>query len=322
VHCVIIGLGKKIREKYILDGERYKQVKNISPYLIEGDMTFVKKRSKPLSKFPVMGIGNKPIDDGNYLFTDDERNEFIRREPKSAKYFYRWYGGREYSTGAIRWCLLPQRISETELKSMPEVQELIENVRMFRLESSSKPTIKLADTPRNFHVEKFPQSSYMVIQKVSTGIREYLPVGFFEATDISSDLLNVIDSSDLTIFAAISSKMHMVWMSAVGGRFRDGFRYSSSLCYNTFPFPEINKSKKTLLESLSFELLDEREKYTEMTLAELYDPKTMPDSLKNAHCSLDIAVEQCYRAYPFKSDEERLEYLFKLYEEMTAAESK
>lgn len=320
VHCVIIGLGIRIKEKYISDAGRNKHVKKISPYLIEGEITFVKKRRKPLSNVPKMGIGNKPIDDGNYLFTDAEKIEFIKKESESEKYFYRWYGGREFSVGLVRWCILPQRIPDDVLKNMPEVRKLIRNVKLFRSESKSKPTNKLALTPKNFHVENFPSSNYMVIQKVSTGIREYLPVGLFDTDSISSDLLNVIASSDLSVFAVVSSQMHMIWTGTVCGRFGDGFRYSSGLCYNTFPFPDICETQKIILEDHVFNVLDEREKHPEKTMAELYDPDKMPDGLRQAHHEMDRTVEQCYRKKPFKSDEERLEYLFKLYEEMIERE--
>lgn len=138
---------------------------------------------------------------------------------------------------------------------------------------------------------------------------------------ISSDLLNVVASSDLALFANLSSQMHMIWMGVVGGRFRDGYRYSSGLCYNTFPFPVISDAQKSMLEDHVFKVLDEREQHSERTMAELYDPDKMPDGLRQAHHEMDLAVEQCYRKKPFASDEERLEYLFKLYEEMIAAEN-
>ncbi|MBL4773609.1 MAG: class I SAM-dependent DNA methyltransferase [Alcanivoracaceae bacterium] len=320
VHCVIIGFGKHVSNKFIFKGNIRKAARNISPYLIDGSSCIVNKRTKSLAGFPMMGIGNKPIDDGNYLFSDDEKRSFINNEPKSKDYFFRWYGGREFAGGLLRWCLLPQRIPKGELYAMPSVLNLIENVREFRLGSSSKPTIKLAETPDRFHVENFPKSNYMVVQKVSTGIREYLPVGLFQSDDIASDLLNVIGSSDLSVFGIISSKMHMVWMAAVGGRFRDGFRYSSSLCYNTFPFPQVSTQRKNEIMQCAFRILEEREKHSEKTLAELYDPDKMPDGLLESHHQNDLAIERCYRSKPFKSDEERLEYLFKLYEKMIKEE--
>lgn len=322
VYCVIIGLGINIKNKYIYTDNACKSVKNISPYLIANSSCIVEKRTKSLANFPIMGIGNKPIDDGNYLFSNEEKEEFIKQEPNAKNYFFRWYGGREFSGGIIRWCLLPQRIPDIEIERMPKVKDLVNKVQQFRLNSSSTPTIKLAQTPKNFHVENFPISDYMVVQKVSTGIRKYLPVGIFKKDLISSDLLNVIKSSDLSIFAIISSKMHMVWMSAVGGRLGDGFRYSSYLCYNTFPFPEITEAQKAPLKDHVFKVLDEREQHSEKTMAQLYDPDKMPEYLRLAHHEMDLAVEQCYRSKPFSSDEERLEYLFTLYEEMIAAEKK
>jgi len=322
VHCVIIGLGVGVKKKYLYTQGIRREVNRISPYLIPGNICIVGKRTKSLSNFPNMGIGNKPIDNGNYLFNEDEKNDFIKKEPTAVPYFYRWYGGREYAGGLVRWCLLPQRIPDDELNTMPAVKKLVNNVKEFRLASSSKPTIKLAQKPKNFHVENFPDSTYLVIQKVSTGRREYIPVGVFDKDSISSDLLNVIDSSDMTIFGVISSRMHMVWLSAVGGRFRDGFRYSSSLSYNTFPFPEVNPILKSAVEGCALNVLDEREKYPDKTIAELYDPDTMPVGLQSVHKELDIAIEKCYRKKPFEDDAERLKFLFDLYEEMIQAENR
>ncbi|WP_419833341.1 DNA methyltransferase [Endozoicomonas atrinae] len=322
VHCVIIGLSNSQSKKTLFQGYYSKSVDSISPYLADGSYCIVKKRSKPLSDLPKMAIGNKPIDNGNYLFDEAAKNELLEREPQAKDYLYRWYGGREFSYGHIRWCLLPQRISGDKLINMPVVRELVSKVKEFRLSSSSKPTIKLAQTPANFHVENFPVKTFMVVQKVSTGRREYVPVGFFQPNMVASDLLNVIDSSDPFVFGLISSRMHMTWIGAIGGRFRDGFRYSNSLSYNTFPVP------KDIPEPLRDDVIDKvmkvlaaREENSDMFLGDLYDPDQMPENLRCAHKLLDTAVDKCYSKSNFASDEARLDALFRLYNEMTGGQN-
>jgi len=322
VHCVIVGLSNTQCSKTIFQDHYAKSVGSISPYLADGSYCIVKKRSKPLSDLPKMAIGNKPIDGGNYLFDEAEKDELLKKEPQVIKYLFRWYGGREFSYGHIRWCLLPQRIPDAELINMPVVRDLVLKVKEFRLSSSSKPTIKLAETPANFHVENFPSKAFMVVQKVSTGRREYVPVGFFQPEMVASDLLNVIDSSDPFVFGLISSRMHMTWIGAIGGRFRDGFRYSNSLSYNTFPVPNNipESSRENVIES-AMKVLAAREENSSMFLGDLYDPAQMPKNLRDAHNLLDAAVDRCYSKSDFASDEGRLDTLFRLYIKMTGGQN-
>lgn len=202
---------------------------------------------------------------------------------------------------------------------MPKTKELIAKVEQFRLTSDSKPTIKLAETPKKFHVENFPKNNYMVIPKVSSSENMYIPVGIFQADMVSSDLLNVIDSNDSIVFGLVSSKLHMIWVNYISGRFGNSYRYSSSICYNTFPVPVIDDDQAELISKCVYELLSARQNYTEKTLAAIYSIK-MPQDLYEAHKNLDLAVESCYGIKPTSTAEEKLERLFTLYTEMISKE--
>jgi len=199
---------------------------------------------------------------------------------------------------------------------MPLVKDRITKVRKFRLSSSSEPTIKLAEKPERFHVENFPKNNYIVIPKVSPSDNEYIPVAYFEQSVVSSDLLNVVDSDDLFYFGILSSKMHMVWTAAVSGRFGNGIRYSSKICYNTFPMPKVSEEKKASIRLLSLDVLSVREEYFDKSLGVLYG-KDMPESLRTAHYNLDLAVDEIFKSTPFKDDGERLKVLFDKYKTLT-----
>ena len=205
---------------------------------------------------------------------------------------------------------------------MPATKQRIENVKGLRMKSSSPPTQELAKSPTRFHVENFPQSTFIVVPKVSSERRAYIPVAFVSEKDLASDLLNVVDSSDPTIFGLLTSRMHMTWVRAVAGRLKTDYRYSAGLCYNTFPVPKLSEAQKQAITDHVMEVLQQRENHPEKTMAQLYDPDKMPEGLRAAHHQLDLAVDRLYRKAPFTSDEERLEHLFKRYEAMIATEQK
>lgn len=321
VICVVVGVrNPSSQPKLLFHGQHVSMVENINAYLVNAGNVFIVRRSFPISDVPPMKIGNKPIDDGNYLFSREEKEEFIRQEPISADFFFRWYGSQEFIKGIERWCLLVQRIPNSLLKQMPMTQNRIDNVREFRARSKSKPTREIADIPTRFHVENFPKLQFFVVPKVSSERREYVPMNFLPNEAIASDLLNVVAGGSPALLGIISSKMHMAWMRAVAGRLKTDYRYSAGLCYNTFPIPDLTEEQKQTITMHVFNVLEEREKYPEKTMAQLYDPDKMPDGLCEAHRQLDLAVDRLYRAKPFTSDEERLEHLFKLYEEMSAKE--
>lgn len=318
VTCVIINVRNVSRRgKILYKDNTFKKVKNINAYLVEGPNTYISKKSKSINGLPKMGIGNKPIDNGNYLFSEEERLFFLKKEPGAKKYFLRWFGSDEFLNGKIRWCLLTQKIPESELKGLPLTRDRIKKVEEFRRKSKSKPTRDIANTPKRFHVECFPKGNFIVIPEVSSEKREYIPVGYLSEDVLASSLLRVIHSSDPFVFGLVSSRMHMCWVKAVAGRLETRFRYSNELCYNTFPIPSFTKKQISNLSVHSLNILQEREKEPETSIGDLYDPEIMPHGLREAHKLLDDAVDRCYRSKPFLTDEERLEHLFSLYQEST-----
>jgi len=193
----------------------------------------------------------------------------------------------------------------------------IEAVKTFRLQSKKLATQKFAEKPYRYTGARHIESNSIIVPRVSSERRKYVPIGFLNADTIVKDSAYAIYNADIILFGILTSHMHMTWVRTVAGRLKSDYRYSSNLCYNTFPFPMITEKQKEEITELVFNVLDEREQHSEKTLAELYDPDTMPQGLKEAHHQLDLAIEKCYRNKPFENDEERLEYLFKLYEEMT-----
>ncbi len=330
VHCVIIGFGlNEQAQKWLFDYDEHPEtpnrlsVRNISPYLVEGSNTVVVNRGRPLCAVPEIGIGNKPIDDGNYLFTTEERDEFLRIEPQAAKWFRRWLGSDEFINGWERWCLWLGDCSAEELRKMPEAKKRVGAVRDFRLRSKSLPTQKLASTPTRFHVENIPSRNFIVVPKVSSERRRYIPMGFMDANTLISDLCFI--NTDITRFhfGVLSSTMHMAWVRQVCGRLESRYRYSAKLVYNNFPWPDsATEKQKAAVEQMAQAVLDTRARYLpphgNATLADLYDPLATPAPLTKAHAALDRAVEKCYRKEKFTSDRERVEFLFVLYEQLTA----
>jgi hypothetical protein len=325
VYCVIIGFANfDISEKRIFEYEDIKgepleiQAKNINPYLVNGTDTTIPRRQNPLSNIPSIGIGNKPIDGGNYLFTTPEKEEFIKIEPQSAKWFRRWVGSDEFINNRERWCLWLGDCPPNELKQMPQALKRIEAVKKVRLESKSIPTQKLAQTPTRFHVENIPIKEYLIVPKVSSERRKYIPIGFSDSNTLSSDLLFVVSNSSLYHFGILTSEMHMTWVRYVCGRLKSDYRYSKDIVYNNYPFPEnANDKQKQKVEIAAQAVLDTRAKYPDSSLADLYDPLTMPPDLVKAHQALDKAVDLCYRPQPFVSELNRIEYLFSLYESLS-----
>ena len=339
VHVVIIGFGAfdtGNKRLYDYDGEHVTTgtVDNISPYLVQGPDRAITNRSKPICDVPEMRIGNKPIDDGNFLFTPEEKAEFLRIEPAAKPFFRRWIGSDEFLNGIERWCLWLGDCPASQLRAMPHARARVEAVRDFRLRSRSAATQKLASTPTRFHVESFPARSYLVVPKVSSERRPYIPIGFIKPEIVSSDLLQIIADATPYHFGVLSSAMHMAWVRLVAGRLESRYRYSNRLVYNNFPWPQspspkqqdaVEKCARYILE-LRTDFGDGRHGFlptrksgvTPATLATLYDPITMPAPLLKAHQALDRAVDRCYRSEAFPSDRHRVEYLFALYEKITA----
>lgn len=328
VHVVIIGFGRITAEKkwiYEYDdinGEpQAKEVLNITPYLSEGGDIVIANRSRPLCDVPEIGIGNKPIDGGHYLFTREEKEAFTAAEPASTPLFRPWIGSREFLQGLERWCLWLGDTPPHVLKNLPLCRERIAAVRELRLASSSTPTQKLADTPTRFHVENFPKGKFMVLPKVSSERRPYIPFGHMSPPAMCSDLVFIIPNATPYHFGILSSRMHIAWVRTVCGRLKSDYRYSAKLVYNNFPWPQDpGKLHEARIGEAAEKVLEARQPLLDAgsTLADLYDPLYMPAALLKAHQSLDRAVEKAYRGKKFTSDRERVEHLFDLYARLTA----
>lgn len=239
VHCVIIGFNTAVNpaERRIYSSERYQVAKNINGYLLDGDNVFIESRNKPLCSVPEIGIGNKPIDGGFYLFEKEEMEDFIKKEPVSKKYFRPWYGSKEFINRKSRYCLWLGDCSPAELKTMPLCLERVKSVKEYRLNSTSAGTVKLADKPTHFHVENMPDSTYILVPKVSSERRRYVPIGFMTPDVLCSDLVFIIPKASLYHFGILTSNIHMAWMRAVCGRLEMRYRYSKDVVYNNFPWP-------------------------------------------------------------------------------------
>ena len=326
VYCVIIGFAnfdtdnKTIFEYEDITGEPHiLRAKNINPYLVDAKNTLIENRSKPLCDVPSIGIGNKPIDGGNYLFTKEEMVEFIELEPKSAQYFRPWYGAVEFIQQKPRYCLWLGDCSPSELRSMPHCMERVKNVRELRLASKSEGTRKIAETPTRFHVENMPKSSYIIVPKVSSERRRYIPMGFMDSTPLTSDLCFMVPEGTLYHFGVLTSAMHMAWTKCVCGRLKSDFRYSAGIVYNNFPWVEnITDKQREKIEQCAEAVLEARKQFPNSSLADLYDPLAMPPALMKAHQALDKAVDAAYRSAPFTSDSQRMEFLFDLYNKYNA----
>jgi len=319
VHCVIIGfsLGHCERKRRLFEGERIYEVNNINPYLCDAPNVFVESRNKAICDVPDIGIGNKPIDGGFYLFDEEEMKEFVCKEPRSEKYFRRYYGAQEFLQNKARYCLWLGNASPSELNSMPECKKRVAAVREFRLNSSSAGTRKLADKPTRFHVENMPDYEFIIVPCHSSENRRYIPFGFVTPDAIASNAVLIIPNASLFHFGVIESCVHMSWMRAVCGRLEMRYRYSKDIVYNNFPWPTPTDAQKAKIEKTAQAILDARNTYPDCSLADLYDEVTMPPELRKAHHENDKAVMEAYGFNPRMSEAEIVAELFKLYQEIT-----
>lgn len=324
VTCIIVGLSDETKagSKFLFrDGIKH-SVSNINPYLTGGENSGISRRPSPLCQFPRMHFGNMPNDRGHLILTEHDKKQLTKQFPEVLPLIRPLLGSSEFIRGSSRFCFWITDDDRSLAESISPIKQRIELVKEARLSSKDAGTQKLASRPHQFREMKCADDHLLIIPSVSSERREYIPIGFLDSDTVISNLAFAIYDPPPYIFAVISCRMHMTWVRAVAGRLKTDYRYSSALCYNTFPFPDISEKQKITLEDHVFQVLDEREKHPEKTMAQLYDPDKMPSGLRQAHHAMDLAVEHCYRNKPFSSDEERLEYLFKLYEEMTATEGK
>ncbi len=321
VAVIIVGVkatGKKTK-KVIYSGEHQVEVDNISPYLTGGSNLVIEKRQLSLSSLTPLVFGNQSVDGGNLILTDEEKQALLNKHPDAKKYIRRFYGWNDLSKGIPRWCLWIKEQDLKEAKSFSEINERIQRVLEFRT-NGGEVAKSLTSIPYRFRYVHEAKNSFIAIGRNSSESREYLPADFKYAPDIPGETMQVVHDPEPYLFGILSSKIHMLWVKAVAGGMKLDILYSVTICYNTFPFPKISTQRKNEITQSVFRILEEREKHSDKTLAQLYDPNKMPEELRKAHRQNDLIVEKCYRSTPFKSDEERLEYLFKLYEKMIAEE--
>jgi type I restriction-modification system DNA methylase subunit len=322
VSVVIIGIASQLSKKTprIFNQNTVKEVKNINPYLAEGDNVWIENRYYPISMMPEISLGNAPKDDGALLLTIQEYERVKNKYPEVLLYIKKFIGADEFINNTYRYCLWIEDKQALNAKRIPYIQERLEKCRTMRIKSKKIPTQKLAQFPYKFGEIRHQDTNSLIIPSVSSERRDYIPIGFLDNTWVVSNSAFVVYNAKPWLFGIISSLIHVVWVKALAGRLETRFRYSSQLCYNTFPFPDISEKQKEEINKFVHLILNIRESYSEKTYAQLYDPKTMPDELRSAHHQLDLAVEKCYRYKPFENDDERLEHLFKLYEQMIEEE--
>jgi hypothetical protein len=332
VHVVIIGLAKSDKQPLIKRLFSYKDMNELpeetthnalTAYLVSADNLInrhlvINRTALKKNNCPKICVGSKPVDDGHYILDDAERIEFLKKEPDCAKGIRPFIGGREYINGENRWIIVADVFLPNELRALPLVMERIASVRHFRENSDGNLANALSITPTKFHVTVIPEKPFLCIPETSSERREYVPIGWLNPPTIPSNAIHVIQDATLWHFGILTSKMHMAWLRHIGGRLKSDYRYSGGIVYNTFPWPEVTPAAKTKISTLAQAVLDARAGFGASTLADLYDPDTMPLVLRKAHQALDKAVDKVYRAPPFANDRERVEHLFALYEKLTA----
>lgn len=323
VHVVIVSLSanksRSVLYQSIENNWHSSLVSNISPYLVEGNNTAVCATKVPLTNRPIMIKGNEATDDGHLVLDKSEFERFLKDEPNAAKWIRPYLGGVDFLNGGLRWCLWLEGITQDELNKMPRVRDRVELVKLFRASSPKAATRTRAATPWLFGENRQPSSgSFIVVPKVSSERRVYIPIDFKEFSTVINNTLQFIPNASLFDFAIIQSAMHIAWISGIGGKMKSDYQYSITLVYNTFPWPDLTEIQRKEIESLAEEVLLTREEFTGLTLAKLYDPDLMPDKLLAAHQALDRAVDRLYRERSFKDAADRLSCLLARYQQLVA----
>ena len=331
VHVVIIGLAKeeyapKDRTLYTyedLHADPFQTTHSaISPYLFGLDSftkqhVVVHRTLQSLNGFPPIAMGSQPIDDNNYIFTDDEKRAFLDTEPRAKPYIRPYVGGQEFLQGKKRWILDLNGTNHDVLEKIPTIWQRVEAVRSFRSASIRKSTRDKAEKPEEFGGIIIPHQPFLVIPASSSEKRDYIPIGWLKPPIIPSDAIYVVESTDMFLFGILMSAIHMSWVRLVGGRLTSSYRYSAGIVYNTFPVPQYTESQKTNIAKCGQQILDIRSKYPRVSLSQLYNRTTMPTDLLNAHQALDRVVDKLYRKEKFNTERERCEHLLARYEKMT-----
>lgn len=329
VHCIIIGFGITDRSaKMIYEYEEVNSLpekriaKNINAYLVDAPDVFITNRSAPISNVPAMAFGNMPRDGGQLLLTDTEKDELIAEEPDAAIFIRPFISAKEFLNNGKRWCLWLKDATPTQLRQLPKVLSRVENVRVFRSASKAVSTRKFALTPSLFCQISQPTTSYLLVPRHSSENRRYIPLGFFSPNEIVADSCLFVGDATLYHFGIMTSLMHVAWVKYTCGRIKSDYRYSKDIVYNNYPWPNSTDLQKTSITTCAQAVIDARALFSGASLADLYDPLTMPPALIAAHQKLDLAVDKAYeesggkRAY--KSDADRVAFLFLLYQRITS----
>lgn len=323
VHCIIIGFSvfPNNKPRVIYNSDKPQIVENINGYLIDSANVFIESRNKPICDVPEISMGNQPIDNGYYLFEEDEMSEFIKIEPASTSFFHPWYGAREFINRKPRYCLWLGNCSPSDLRKMPECMKRVQAVRDYRLSSTRTSTLKLADKPTHFQTENMPKGNYIVIPEVSSQLRKYVPIGYMDGSVLCSNKVRLMPDATLYHFGILTSNVHMAWMRTVCGRLKSDYDYSIKIVYNNFPWPEPTEEQKAKIEQTAQAILDARALYPDASLADLYDEVTMPPELRRAHQQNDKAVMQAYGFWGrINTEPEVVAELMKMYQELTKEE--
>lgn len=320
VSCVIIGISSSDSsvERQIFDGRTVRVASNINCYLIDGDDVYVESESSAISRLPKLITGSVPNDGGNLIFSVEEASSLISLNPETSDLFHRFVGSDDFINGVERRCLVIPGSAVAGLYQIPSVAERLETVRKIRLQSPKKEAReKLSLIPHRFqHLAELPRRSCIVIPSVSSEVREWFPVGFLNPPTVVSNLAFYMNDAPLWAFSVASSKLHLAWLGTVCGKLETRYRYSNTLGWNTFPLPNITEQNRIDLSRCAEDIMLARESHFPSTIAELYDPKEMPDDVRRAHEANDEVLERIYIGRRFKNDTERLEKLFELYTKM------
>lgn len=361
VHCVIVGFGlHDVPEKWVFEYETPKsealaiRVDNVNPYLVGGPNVLLPSRTKPQPGMPEMYKGSQPTDGGHLILTDEEKRTLLTEEPAAEKFIHRYIGGDELINGGVRWCLWLKNANPSELAALPKVRERVAKVRETRLKSPTKQVREYAEMPALFTQDRQPEGTYVAVPEVSSENRRFIPIAFLDQSTVASNKIQMVVGGTLYHFGVLTSTMHMAWMRAIGGRLKSDYSYSPAV-YNNFPWPELPPSaagaasaptqasvaaeaaptgrraqddaRRAAIEAAAQAVLDARAQFPGSTLADLYDPLTMPPALVKAHAALDRAVDAAYLAAEkaagrkppkLDTDAERVAFLFQRYQALTS----
>jgi hypothetical protein len=326
VYCIIVGFANfDTKNKVLFEYDDIKgepqaiQVKNINPYLVDAKDIFIEKRRKPICNIPEIAFGSMPNDGGNLLLDDDEKNFLIKEDEILKKYVLPLVSGQEFLNGEKKWCIWLEKFNPSEIAKSKELVNRVNKVKELRINSTRAATKKLAAFPYLFGEIRQPKTSFIFIPLTSSENRKIIPMGLFDENVIANNTGSVIENSTLYHLGILQSMMHMAWVKYVCGRLKSDFRYSNEIVYNNYPWPE-NPSEKQIktIEEKAQQVLDVRASFPSSSLADLYNPLTMPPALVKAHNELDKAVDAAYSKQAFTSEAKRMEFLFELYEKYTA----